>query len=150
MILDKLINAKRYYNLHPAFEAAFKFLQRKDLADLGDAVYEIDGKRLYATVFDGQGRGRRLVKLETHKKYIDIHYAIAGFDEIGWNPVQECIGKEGEYNKGKDYQIFSDIPRIWVPHCPGTFIVFFPEDAHAPITAAKNLHKVVVKVSVKW
>ena len=150
MILDKLINAERYYNLHPGLGEAFRFLQRKDLADLADAVYEIDGKRVYATIFDGEGKGRKSVKLEAHRKYIDIHYAIAGFDEIGWNPIQECTSKEGEYDEKKDYQLYANVPKIWVPHAPGTFIIFFPEDAHAPITVAKNLHKIVVKIAVKW
>ena len=150
MILDKLINYKRYLGLHPGFGDAFQFLCRGDLADMPDARYEIDGKRIYATVFEGQGKGRKSVKLEAHRKYIDIHYAIAGFDEIGWNPVQECKVSAGDYNKKKDYELFSDVPKIWVPHAPGTFIIFFPEDAHAPITIAKDLHKVVVKISVKW
>lgn len=83
MILDKLINAERYCILHPGLEEAFKFLRRADLADLPDARYEIDGERVYATIFDGLGKGRKAVKLEAHRKYIDIHYAIAGFDEIG-------------------------------------------------------------------
>jgi len=150
MILDKLINAERYYRLHPGFEEAFKFLRRGDLADLPDAKYEINGSLIYATIFDGKGKGRRSVKLEAHRKYVDIHYAIAGFDEIGWNPIQECTSKEGGYNKKKDYQIYADVPKIWVPHCPGTFIIFFPEDAHAPIAVPKNLHKIVVKVAAKW
>lgn len=149
MILDKLINAGLYYKLHPGLEAAFQFLRRQDLADLPDAKYEIDGRRIYATVFEGQGKGRRSVKLEAHKKYIDIHYSISGQDEIGWNPVQECVVKEGGYNENNDYQLFADVPGIWVPHAPGTFIIFFPEDAHAPISAVKALHKVVVKVAVK-
>lgn len=150
MILDKLVNAGRYYGLHPGFEEAFKFLSRGDLADLPDAKYEINGSRVYATIFDGLGKGRKAVKLEAHRKYVDIHYAIAGFDEIGWNPIQECASKEGGYDEKKDYQIYADVPKIWVPHCPGTFIIFFPEDAHAPITVPKNLHKIVVKVLAKW
>ncbi|MFA5165240.1 MAG: YhcH/YjgK/YiaL family protein [Candidatus Omnitrophota bacterium] len=150
MILDKLVNAERYYNLHAGFKNAFEFLSRHDIADLPDAKYEIDGKRIYATVFEGQGKGRKASKLEAHNKYIDIHYAISGFDEIGWNPVQECAVKDGGYDGKKDFQLYSDVPKIWIPHAPGTFIVFFPEDAHAPITIAKDLHKVVVKVAVKW
>lgn len=149
MILDKIVNAERYYKLHPRFRAAFKFLRREDLADLPDAKYEIDGKRVYATIFEGQGKGRSSAKLETHKRYIDIHYAISGFDKVGWNPAQECVVKEGGYNKNKDYQLYADVPKIWVPHCPGTFLIFFPEDAHAPITAVGYLRKVVVKVAVK-
>ncbi|MFA5149000.1 MAG: YhcH/YjgK/YiaL family protein [Candidatus Omnitrophota bacterium] len=150
MILDKLVNAERYYNLHAGFRKAFEFLFRRDIADLPDARYEIDGERIYATVFDGQGNGRKSAKLETHSKYIDIHYSISGFDEVGWNPAQECSAKDGGYDSKKDFQLFSDVPKIWIPHAPGTFIIFFPEDAHAPITAEKGLRKAVVKVAVKW
>lgn len=150
MIVDKLINADKYLILHPGFAKAFGFLRRPDIADLPDAKYEIYGKRIYATVFDGRGKGRKSSRLEAHRKYIDIHYSISGFDEVGWNPVQECSVKEGGYNGRKDFQLFADVPKIWIPHAPGTFLIFFPEDAHAPMTVAKDLRKVVVKVSVKW
>jgi biofilm protein TabA len=33
---------------------------------------------------------------------------------------------------------------------PGTFAIFFPEDAHAPMAGEGLIHKVVVKVAVDW
>jgi YhcH/YjgK/YiaL family protein len=150
MILDKLVNSERYYNLHAGFKKAFEFLRRGDLADLPDARYEIDGKRICATIFEGKGNGRKAAKLESHIQNIDIQYCISGFDEIGWNPASECSVKDGGYDPGKDLQLYSDMPKIWVPHAPGTFMVFFPEDAHAPMIADRALRKVVVKVFVKW
>jgi len=150
MVLDKLVNFERYQNLHAGFRKAFEFLRRGDIADLPDARYEIEGERIYATIFEGKGNGRRSAKLESHRQHIDIQYCISGFDEIGWNPVSECSAKDGVYDPGRDFQLYPDIPRIWVPHAPGTFMIFFPEDAHAPMTAEKALRKVVVKVLAKW
>jgi beta-galactosidase beta subunit len=33
---------------------------------------------------------------------------------------------------------------------PGSFGIFFPEDAHAPAAADGPIHKVVLKVAVDW
>jgi beta-galactosidase beta subunit len=31
---------------------------------------------------------------------------------------------------------------------PGSFAIFFPEDAHAPLSSTGRVHKIVVKVAV--
>ena len=46
IIIDKLQNAEHYYDMHPAFEKAFAFLKRNDLAELPADRYEINGDRL--------------------------------------------------------------------------------------------------------
>jgi YhcH/YjgK/YiaL family protein len=84
MILDILENADRYTALHPSFSTAFAVLRRKDIALLPEGRIEIDGDEVYAVIIKGKGRIPEDGRLETHDRYIDIHYVISGTDTIGW------------------------------------------------------------------
>jgi YhcH/YjgK/YiaL family protein len=53
----------------------------------------------------------------------------------------------GTYDPGRDIEFFTDRPDVWIPVKPGQFVVFFPEDAHAPLVGAGEIHKIVVKVA---
>ena len=148
MILDHLDNWRYYAALHHGFDDAFAFLERKDLADLSPGRHSIKGERLYALVIKEDGRGLDRARLETHKRYIDIQFTVAGADDIGWKPAAKCAGIDQEYNPEKDIAFFRDKPETWVTVLPGTFAIFLPEDAHAPLGGTGAIHKVVVKVAL--
>jgi len=148
MILDHLDNWRRYAALHPGFEGAFAFLERKDLVDLSAGQHPIEGEYLYALVIKEDGRGRDKTRLEMHKRYIDIQCTIAGADDIGWKPASQCAGVDQPYDAEKDVAFFADKPEAWVTTLPGTFAIFFPEDAHAPLGGTGAISKVVVKVAL--
>jgi biofilm protein TabA len=150
MVLSPLSQAGRYVALHPGFAAAFSFLQRKELDQLPDGRHEIDGQRLYAMVMRKEGNGRANAKLEVHRRYIDIQYCVAKGDQIGWRSAATCSKATQPFDEEKDYQLFTDQPETWVATAPGTFAIFFPEDAHAPLAGEGLIHKVVVKVAVDW
>ena len=114
MILDHLDNWRYYAALHHGFDDAFAFLERKDLADLSPGRHSIKGERLYALVIKEDGRGLDRARLETHKRYIDIQFTVAGADDIGWKPAAKCAGIDQEYNPEKDIAFFRDKPETWV------------------------------------
>lgn len=148
MIVDRIENAQVYYALHPAFEKAFAFLRRPDLAGLEDGAHEIDSRELYALMQSPDGRTRGDAKLEAHRLYIDIQYLIRGDEEIGWKPTAKCGGLARAYEQEKDIEFYSDTPSFYLHLQPGMFALFFPGDAHAPVIAQGSLHKCVVKVRV--
>jgi len=150
MIQDRLENAERYYGLHPGFRVAFEFLKTQNLRELPLGRQEIDGTRLFVLVARDPGRGRAGAKLEAHRKYIDIQYVIAGDEVIGVQPTVECKAIAEPYNPARDIIFFADKVEKWISLPPGTFIVFFPEDAHAPLAGDGEVHKAVVKVAVDW
>ena len=145
MILDHLDNWKRYAGLNPLFARAFEFLRREDLSSLPAGRHELDGERLYVVVVRAEGGGRAKAALEAHRKYIDIQFAVAGTDEMGWRPLGQCTGGKG-FDAAKDVEMLSDQLLSWAAVPPGSFAVFFPSDAHAPGCGTGPLHKVVVKV----
>lgn len=148
MILDHLNTAERYFGLHPGFAQGFSFLRRPGLAELADGRYEIDGDLVYAIIARADGRGREQAKLECHRRYIDIQYAVCGTDVIGWGPLHACSQTDAPYASNTDCILYLDPPQAWADLAPETFMVFFPEDAHAPLAGTGPLHKVVVKVAV--
>ena len=148
MILDHLDSWRRYATLHPRFEGAFAFLERRDLVDLSPGRHPIEGERLYALVIKEDGRGRDRARLEIHRRYIDIQCTIAGADDIGWKPAAQCAREDEGYDPEKDVGFFRDRPEAWITTVPGTFATFFPEDAHAPLGGTGPIHKVVVKVAL--
>ena len=148
MILDVLENSHRYLAFHKNFAKAFDFLLRPDLKELPAGKYEIDSDRVYAIVSKEHGRRKEDALLETHEKYIDIQFVLAGTDDMGWKPKSLCKQPSGDYDQKDDIQYFADAPDAWLSVCPRAFAVFFPEDAHMPLISSGQLHKVIVKVAV--
>lgn len=150
MILDTLVNAARYEALHPGLRAGFDFLRKTNVGALAPGKLMIDGARLYAVIVRGPGSGRAQAKLETHRKYIDIQFAIAGTDVFGWRPLEACRETAQAYDPATDAALYADAPWAWSDLPPASFAVFFPWDAHAPMAAEGELHKVIVKVAMVW
>ena len=148
MILDTIQNANRYLGLNPGFVAAFAFLARPDLAELPVGRYEIDGDKVYALAQRAPGRKPDAGKLEAHRKYIDIQVVLGGVDTMGWRPTPTCQEVTMPYSAEKDAMLFADAPTAWIAVGPGEYAIFFPEDAHLPMIADGELHKVVLKVQV--
>ncbi|WP_147820133.1 YhcH/YjgK/YiaL family protein [Salidesulfovibrio onnuriiensis] len=145
MIIDILENAARYEALNPGFAVAFEFLRRADLGGLAEGRHDIEGD-LFAVVAHGPGRDRREAPLEVHRKYIDIQYVVSGSDEMGWKPAATCGRVSVPFDADKDVGFFTDTPDLWAPVRPGMFAIFFPWDAHQPMTGHGEIRKVIVKV----
>jgi len=150
MILDRLENAERYFPLHAGFARACDYLRRTDFTKMTPGKHEVDGERLYAMLNKGAGRGREGARLEAHRRYIDIQYTIVGPDEIGWSPLTVCRQIHTPFDAEKDFGLFADQPQAWIAVPAGSFAIFFPDDAHAPMGAAADcqLLKAVMKIAV--
>jgi YhcH/YjgK/YiaL family protein len=101
----------------------------------------------FAIVAREPGRTKDEAVLEAHQKYIDIQLILDGIDTVGWKATSRCTRPTKEYDPKGDEQCFSDAPDAWIAVPPGHFVIFFPEDAHAPLVSPTMLHKVVVKVA---
>jgi biofilm protein TabA len=147
MILARLEQADRYLLLHRDFAAAVAFLRDQPLSDLPLGRAEITAT-VYAMISRSPARQRSEARLEAHRKYIDIQYVIAGVEEMGWKPHTRCQRQHGEYDAERDIEFFNDLPDTYITVRPGQFVVFFPDDAHAPLIGSGEVHKVVIKVPV--
>lgn len=148
MILDRLTRADKYAACSSRLAAGFQFLRSHDLASLPNGKVEIDGQQLFAICAHDQGRGREASPLEFHRKYIDIQYVVSGQEQIGWQQLDACHQIQQPYDADRDIGFYSDRPESWFQVAPGSFAVFFPEDAHAPLAGQGAVHKIVIKVRV--
>ncbi len=148
MILDDLKNAARYHVLHAGFRLGFEFLARPDLESLDSGRYELAGDRLFALVNRDPGRGHEGARLEAHRKYIDIQMLVSGSEEIGWRPTAECGQLTDPYDEARDIMFFADPSHVWINLPVGKFMIFYPEDAHAPLASRGENVKAVIKVAV--
>ena len=148
MILATLAEADRYAALHPLFPRAFEFLRHTDLAALAPGRHDVQGEQLFAIVEVCAARARSQAKLECHRRYLDIQLVLEGVDEMGWRPLATCVEPLGDHDPARDIRFFGDAPASWIATPPGAFCLFFPDDAHAPLTGTGLIRKVVLKVAV--
>jgi biofilm protein TabA len=149
MVLDTIAFSYRYTSLHPLFERAFRFLAESDLRSFSPGRHPVDGDRLYLVIDHVEGRGRDGARLESHRRYIDIQYTLDGHEEIGWMPVSSCGPMAESFDEARDVGFFDTRPASWLLVPPGTFAVFFPHDAHAPLAGRGALKKAIMKVAVE-
>lgn len=148
MVIDVLSGAARYAHLHPAFSRAFQFLRETDLSSLVPGRHDIDGDAIYVSIDPVDGRGREAARLESHRAHIDIQLTLRGEEQIGWKPLVSCQAPDGEFDESRDVGFYRDRPDTWLVLRPGTFAIFFPEDAHAPLAGSGPLKKAIVKIRV--
>jgi YhcH/YjgK/YiaL family protein len=150
MIIDTLKNAEKYYCVHRHFKKAFEYIRSTDLSTIEDGKYDIDGDNLRAIISNKKGMtaDESAAKFECHDKHIDIQYCITGIEQIGWRSRETCMEQKGEYNTEKDVLFFNDSPDMHFQLRDGQFVIFFPEDVHAPMIGEDSIKKLVIKVKV--
>jgi YhcH/YjgK/YiaL family protein len=149
VILDTLAHAGRYVAMHPQFGRAFEFLRTTDLRALTPGRHDLDGDRMYVSIDHKDGRGDDGARLEVHRRYIDIQFTIDGDELIGWMPLARCVSPDGIFDETKDVGFFADRPFTWLSVPAGSFTIFFPDDAHAPLAGRGLLKKAIVKIAVE-
>ena len=85
-------------------------------------------------------------KLETHNRFIDIQIPLSGVEVMGYTPREDL--PEAECNADKDISFYHGLAESFIPVKPGMFVIFFPQDAHAPGVTPDGVKKVIVKVLV--
>jgi biofilm protein TabA len=85
-------------------------------------------------------------KLEAHERYVDIQVMFSGEEVFGWKLTDECEQPQAPYNAEKDVILYDDTPDGYWPLLENMFVIFFPEDAHAPMVGEGKVEKLVVKV----
>ncbi len=148
MILDHIKNCSAYFSSHSSLKQTFEFLQKINPEELEFKTYHLDKENLYITISDNIGKQLSEAKLEVHKKYIDVHLLLSGDEKIGWKPLEECKAILSPYVEEKDISFYLDEPQTYMKLYPGTFAVFFPEDAHAPLISNSRVIKAIAKIKI--
>ncbi|MFN8243048.1 MAG: YhcH/YjgK/YiaL family protein [Ferruginibacter sp.] len=150
MIIDTIRNADKYFSVHPLFKAAFEYIRSTSLDTIEMGKYDIDGENLKAIFSNKPGvtAEASVAKFECHDRHIDIQLCIKGRERIGWKPRQHCVTANGPYNPEKDVQLYHEQPDTFFELSDGQFVIFFPEDVHAPMIGEGEIKKLVIKVKI--
>ncbi|MBR5687599.1 MAG: YhcH/YjgK/YiaL family protein [Prevotella sp.] len=145
MILDTITNFEKYITLNPLFREVAAFLQENDLNQMEEGIHEIMGKDLFVNITTASGRTADEAVLETHRVMIDIQMPLSVEETYGYTPAEDL--PPASYDEEKDLTLIPGVaPQSYVTCRPGMFVVFFPQDGHAPCIAAENIKKAIFKV----
>ena len=138
----------RQYWAHKAYwDTAFQFLKSQDLPNLAPGKYLLAGDSVYVSVTEGPTKEFDKTQWEAHRKYIDVQYVARGKEKIGVAPVASAT-VVNPYSDAKDVANFTAEGKFYMAE-PGTFFIFFPQDAHRPSIKVEEgtEKKVVIKVA---
>ena len=149
MILDCLPQWRQYATTLPGLDKAFAYLETIQ-ADCPTGRNELDGDRVYALVQRYRTKPHDQGKLESHRKYADVQFLVAGRETILWAPLAALTTVTQPYDATKDIAFFGPVAGATPLHLSaGQFTILFPADGHAPgleTEGALDVVKVVVKV----
>ncbi|MFV0606150.1 MAG: YhcH/YjgK/YiaL family protein [Niabella sp.] len=150
MIIDSIKNINQYTCAHPLFAKAINYIQSTNFSDIEPGTYVVEENNIKAIVSDGMGKTREQAqeRFECHNQFIDIQLLINGVEEMGWKPRGNCVSPQGDYNAEKDVLFYYDAPDMFFTLHPSQFVIFFPEDVHAPMISAGAIKKLVMKIKL--
>ena len=148
MICDQIKNCSIYEALGPAYEKAFAYLKTVTTDNLPAGRVELDGDRVFAfsSAYETLSAAER--KIESHRNYLDIQYVVAGTEAMGYARVE---GLEVSEPYTPDVEFYNTTEDVLIPAEAGTFMIFYPDDAHRPGCTWKtpsHVQKVIVKIAL--
>ncbi|WP_343329138.1 YhcH/YjgK/YiaL family protein [Polaribacter staleyi] len=150
MILDKIENAKLYFN-NPSFKELFKQLKTYTV-DTPNGVYK-NHKDFYFKVMSYETKLEPTV-IESHIKEVDVQILLSGSEKIKIYDSKDVEITE-KYSSETDCQFYKalQLPISEIFLRPGYMAVFFPDDIHGPQYTIDNnvekLKKIVIKIDEK-
>jgi YhcH/YjgK/YiaL family protein len=148
MIIDRLENAAATAPLAPRLRQGLEWLRRTDLRALPEGRHDIEGDRLFALVQEYTTRRAAECRWEAHRRYTDIQYVVSGVERMGYTNITRT-SEQQSYDAERDVGFFEPGNDFVTVHA-GTFVIFAPEDVHAPGGAAGEpeiVRKIVLKVA---
>lgn len=148
-IKDSLANVGAYAKLGKHFAKAVEFLRRKDLVNLPNGRYELDGENAYAMVQEVTLKPLGTGRPEVHHEYFDIQIPLSGEEIIGVGRFDPSV--PGDFDTSKDIGFYDGIAVKPLTLRPGEFAILHPNTcAHAPCcsedAAGTLIRKIVIKV----
>ena len=145
--IDKATFARQYQLHKDYWDKAFAFLKNNNLQTLAPGRYAIDSNNVYATITENPTKDVDSTKWESHRNYIDLQSVVSGEEKIGVAPINK-LTVTMPYDATRDLINYSGEGTFYTAK-PGTFFLFFPQDAHRPnVTTSdkKPDKKVVIKI----
>ena len=149
MLVSSISNCENILKFFSQLDIVFDYIVKNINNKTLDGKYNIT-KDIYATVQTCQPKPKKEQVLEKHKKYIDLQYVVSGKEKIGWKFFDKKFKVLKRYSTKNDISFYSNNPDTYINLKKGEFVIFFPEDTHAPLCCLKTVKKCIVKIPVKY
>lgn len=134
-----------------AIQTAIAYLRDNDFVHMEPGVYEIQGKDIYAQVFDAETGAVSEKRPEVHEKYVDVQFLASGRERLGFTPDTGSYEVDERIDE-RDLIFYKSVENEgFIEAVPGCYSIFFPADVHRPACVSgepMKVRKVVVKVAV--
>ncbi len=151
MILSTITDLTRYRGLSVALDSAIEWLIAHADDEFEKGVISFaskDGKEIIVKCEEPALMPREKVRLEVHRRFIDIHVPLKGTEIIGWAPVESLQYEQQAYDEANDIAFYGDSAHSLLHVKRGQAVVLFTDDAHAPNIGLGNHRKLCVKVPI--
>lgn len=134
----------------PAVRYALSYLAKQDLPALPSGVHTDEQTGWQVQVQDLQTKQEQENYPEAHRRYIDLHFLVTGYETIYVKTQPVDLEIHEPYDAVRDiifYKPVADETRIRM--LPGTFAVLFTQDLHRPncaTTVPEAIRKIVIKI----
>ncbi|ADG67032.1 conserved hypothetical protein [Planctopirus limnophila DSM 3776] len=152
VIIDELANQHFYSHCHPAITRALQFLASPAAHELPTGKHRLDSDALIAIVEEYQTKQPTDAVWESHRKYVDVQYIVRGEEAFGLARTSDNLAIRTPYSDERDVVFYGPGTQRFVASA-GMFLVFFPQDIHAPGLAVNEpspVRKIVMKVRGDW
>jgi len=150
MIYDKIGNFKQYLCMHEHFKDVLRFLESMPVSERADGRYEINDQGAYVIIDTYETKDASGCFIECHRKYIDVQVMIEAIERIGVCPRASCHALP--YDDVKDFQKLTGDTDLLALGA-GSFMIFYPDDAHMPRIrhgeTSGTVRKAVFKIPVR-
>ncbi len=153
MILDSLKNINQYAALNERINKVFEAAKNYTSDNFVKGRVDIDGDTIYMNFAEYETKIKDDAIAEAHKKYIDVMCMIEGTETIYVKDTEKLSNITSEYTEENE-ALLADLDDDMTPIRleAGSFVILFPQDAHAPGCVADNpqkVKKIIGKVLIK-
>ena len=107
-----------------AIQTALDYLKSHDFTAMEPGVYEIQGKEIYAQVFDAVTVEADTKKAESHEKFLDVQFLVSGRERLGFTKNTGNY-KVAEHIKERDLIFYESVEdEGWIESRPGCCLLY--------------------------
>lgn len=146
--IEYLIKKDHEVNIENRIKKSINYITKLDLQKIPVGTYYID-ENIFYMIQEYETKEIDQCKLESHRKYIDIQWIIKGTEIIDVANISSLEVAE-KYDEGKDIIFWKKLKRMQrICLKEGSYVVFYPENAHMPCISAYGANKLVKKMVIK-
>ena len=148
MIFAKLSDAPLYRGINPRLDRALDLLTDDFLSSVGTERMPLEGTDLYVTRYERTTYTDESRLFEFHRDYLDIFLLLKGEEreDFAASEAVAVCKQHDDYWGGPAAAAERVILR------PGSFVVFFPGEAHRPgmaVDAPQEVSRIVFKIRLR-